>query len=695
MIDSNLLSIESTDTTLDVTDIAGNDLSFGLTGWDPIEDGYDLEKPIDGHVSGRLSELRYPLQNVFWVERLDGEFYGTDANHDHEPVQSTEVNAGDTTRLALPAGQYLCRLEQSFFVYIRFDGSATITNRPGSSLVLSFPHPTTVSIGFKTSLEYPRHELTIEPTTRGIATALSHMSASISTISVDRVHRNYRGYPPLISVGEETVVPPDVVDATPDTGIELRVPDRLEFLFPAAPLAYYLGATVTITDEPAPVLAIPNADVSYEFDPLPAFEHQSIDMLRRVFFLDMLTSWVPDLELSVVEATTLEDAGIDLKPLFDAPIASRLEHYLSLPAATIDSVLPPWPYRMTVEPNVECVAQLPHLLNDMAAIELPNGGSTETIVSTESPVADELHNITRMRGSLSCSNTMATDLEAADETASFVSMPSAYENRLRYLSEERQLYSVVVVFARSLSEETKEEVIERYARRDEIGSPHVRRLDDPNRSQLREAFREGADFLQFVGHADDDGLHCRDGVLEPASLSTNNVQLFQLETTDGSDVALNLIETGSVAGVVATPESPDSDRVPTLIGELVLYGQSIATAAECRRRLSPTPPSTQTVVGDGAHRFSTKWLPRPIHVLEPYQNGERARMTVVPFSIDPVGAHWYPNLGAEKRFQPAVLSYDLETADLIDSLDGIPHPIYFAGRCYWPEEHQQLAFPVA
>ncbi|MFP8956093.1 hypothetical protein ACLI4Y_05140 [Natrialbaceae archaeon A-CW3] len=695
MIDSNLLSIERTDTTLDVTDIAGNELSFGLTGWDPIEDGYDFEKPIDGDVSGRLSELRYSLQNVFWVERLDGEFYGTDTNHDHEPVQSAEVNAEDTTRLALPAGQYLCRLEQSFFVYIRFDGSATITNRPGSPLVLSFPHPTTVSIGFKTSLEYPRHELTIEPTTRGIATALSHMSASISTISVDRVHRNYRGYPPLISLGEETAVPEAVVDATPETGIELRVPDRLEFLFLAAPLAYYLGATVRITDDPAPVLTIPNADVSYEFDPLPAFERQSVDMLRRVFFLDMLTSWVPDSEPSVTEATALEDADIDLEPLIDAPIASRLERYLSLPAPTIDAVLPLWPYRITVEPDVECVAQLPHLLYDMAAIELPNGGSTETIGATESPVADELHNITRIRGSLSCSNMDVTDLEAADENASFVSLPSAYENRLRYLSEDRQSYSVVVVFARSLSEETKSEVLERYARRDEIGSPHVRRLDDPNRAQLQEAFETGADFLQFVGHVDDDGLHCRDGALEPATLSSNNVQLFQLETTGESGVAQDLVETGSVAGVVAAPESPGSDRVPTLIGELVLYGQSIATAAECRRLLSPAPPSTQTVVGDGAHRCSTKWWPRPIHVLETYQNGERARMTAVPFSIDPVGAHWYPGLGDEKRFQSAVLSYDLETADLIASLDGIPHPIYFAGRCYWPEEHQQLAFPVA
>lgn len=133
-------------------------------------------------------------------------------------------------------------MEDNFFVNIHIDGAVEFTTRPFGSLVMSFPHPTRVTFGFRTMVDYPSHELTIEPTVDGIATGISHLPVALKTTGADRVCRNYRGYPPRLTVGEETTVPKAVRESTPETGIELFVPESVDALFAGASLAYFVGA---------------------------------------------------------------------------------------------------------------------------------------------------------------------------------------------------------------------------------------------------------------------------------------------------------------------------------------------------------------------------------------------------------------------------------------------------------------------
>ncbi|ELZ00434.1 hypothetical protein C481_12329 [Natrialba asiatica DSM 12278] len=784
-------------TTLRASDIAGNTVSFGLVGWDRLDDPHSFDEPIDATAVGRVSELRYDLLNMVDITRLDeaGDRHGTggdgngDTAADRSPDSAFEsvtqrddssfqnsrlsVEAGDE-ELTLSDGSYVCRFESNIFVRLRFDGPATLRNRSRGPLTISFPHPTRVTVGFKSPVDYPRDELTVAPTPDGVATALSHLSASIETTTVDRVHRNYRGYPPLLSIdadADETRVPDAVRDATPETDLELVVPNELAALFTVAPLAYYLSARVRTparTDRlatDAPVLRSLQHGLLHEFSDGPAFPTAVRALLRRTFFLDLLASWVEPTELTVVESEQLRRAGIELTDCSGKPIAERVRTYLSFSDGTIEEVLPRWPYRMTVVPTIEHVSALPHLLYDLAAIDPPSerareggrdrgqGRAVETATS-----ADELAVRRRIHGVLGSHSAVKTEAETgpgtetetgnetkttetdaakavtetnvhpnADATqlpqprstpvtaaqrTTFTASLTAYENRLSDLEQQSDDRTVVIVFATDrVPESARTAVVDTYTRRSDAVSPRVERVDEPTRAELDAVFETGADFLHYIGNCDETGrgLACTDGTLHPDDLSENEVGLFQLDATNATTVATELVETGSIAGVAGynTPEAPveasgdEEVAISTTIGELLLYGQSLATAHTCATVGSGGDGSngdgdgaSGIVVGDGTHRFVAKWRPSEIQTLHTSPDGTIEGVSV-PFPVDPVGAHWRGNRPERKRLIPATITHEIEPDGLNEYISNTIRPIYYDGQFYWPEEQKQLLYPIS
>ncbi|WP_049912862.1 hypothetical protein [Natrialba hulunbeirensis] len=846
-------------TTLQARDIAGNTTSFGLVGWDRLEDQHTFDEPIDATITGRVSEIRYDLLNMVDIKRLDGdapqsgvafetdgesEADGTEAgagteaeaeaeaetdstdpesrtrDADETGTPNANTNIGDDTNarvsveagdqeVSLSSGAYVCRFEVGLYIRLRFDASAVIKNRSRGPMTISFEHPTRVTFGFKSPVDYPRDEITVAPTPDGIATALSHLSASIGTTTADRVHRNYRGYPPLLEIDPavtDTHVPSSVREDTPDTDLEFVVPPDRSTLFVAAPLAYYLGARVRTTaqapldaNESAPLLRAPSIGLHHEFASGSAFAADVRSLLRRTFFLDLLVSWLEPTEPTVLEYDALTAAGIDLSGCPGMSIAERVQTYLSFPEQPIEAVLPQWPYRMTVSPTTDHVSVLPHLLYDMAAIELPvdsseSGDSVSTAASAglsgavsesgdgekaeeEAETADDgvnedmdgvresqvgpaatadlgvdldlcLENSLGERASLddqlveqrrihgvladpecagedgeytmdgprfslssagvSGSSSTSTSASASTSVSStphqstancspFVAHPKAYENRLSDLEQQSDERSVVVVFATEhIPESARERIVDTYRRRSDAVSPRVDRVDDPTRVELADVFAAGADFLHYIGDCDEDGagFACTDGVLSPSALPTNEVGLFQLDAANAVDVAWKLIETGSIAGVAGyrTAASERDLRAVTTVGELLLYGQSLATAHTCAT--VQTNGTGGVVVGDGTHRFVAKWQPSEIQSLQETDDG-LVRGISVPFPVDPVGAHWRGSRSDRKRLIPATITHEVTPDELNEYISNTIRPIYYNGEFYWPEEQKQLLYPIS
>ncbi|WP_049923996.1 hypothetical protein [Halopiger djelfimassiliensis] len=702
--DTDPVSLSIDGTTLRANDIASNCVSFDLVGWDRLATPHEFDEPIDATIVGRVSEIRYDMRNLVDISRLDGSL-DPDGGTETTRFAESNITGEDNERLALPDGEYACRFDSALFVRLRFDGEATIRNQPCGPLTISFRHPTRVTFGFKSPVDYPRHELTVEPSPDGVATALSHLTASIETTTADRVHRNYRGYPPLIEFGSETRIPEPVREATPETGIELVVPSRLSALFPVAPLAYYLGARLRTGDVETPVLRASRVGLRYEFDGSDRLATEAISLLRRAFFLDLLSSWADPGKPTVREYERLEAVGIDLENWVDRPLAERIDHYLGLPTATVDEILPEWPYRMAVTPSIDHVSVLPHLLYDIAAITVPSehDGRSSSQSSecpgpgrSDSTATDPLSTCRWIRGRLGDGELEAPSdgTRGSSTYATFTALPSAYENRLSDLEQRSDEREITVVFAADrVPESGRTTVVDRYARRSDVVSPAVERIDDPTRAELAEAFADGADFLHYVGDCDGSGLACRDGYLTPATLDENDVGLFQLDSPRSGAVATDLIETGSIAGVVGAdlPSTVDGS-VSTTIGELVLDGQSLATAHACAS--DGTNGAGGRVVGDGTHRFVAKWKPSPVHTLSTDADGN-VRAITVPFPVDPVGGHWRGSRPERKRLLPAMITYEVAQDELDEFISGASIPIYYDGRFYWPETQKQLIYPVS
>jgi hypothetical protein len=684
--DADPVSIDVTGTTLRASDLGGNSLSFELTGWDRLSDPEPFDEPIDAAVTGRVSEIGYELRNMVAISRLDGR------SSDEDEVRASTamdriVTAADDDRITLPEGRYRFRFDTSLFVRLRLDGTATVSNRPGQQLTISFPRPTPVTFGFKSPVDYPRHEITLEPTVDGVATGLSHLSASIETTMADRVHRNYRGYPPLLTFGDETDVPDPVAESTPETGIELLVPDRLAALFPAAPLAYYLGARLLPADVSAPILRAPSVDLRREFESPAAFETAAPKLLRRTFFLDLMASWNDPDSPTTREFDRLEAAGIDLEHCANEPLAERLATYLSFPSDPIDDVLPTWPYVMTVEPSLSNVASLPHLLYDMAAVVLPpeDAAGSQRSPSADRPFAQTpIDELTRRR-------TIRGVLGDVSDAPGFSAVQRAYENRIAHLEQRQTDRDVIVVFA-GTADVDRDAVAERYTQRVDSLSPTVNRLDDPTRSELAAAFDRGTDFLHYVGDCEGGGLACADGTLEPAELPENDVQLFQLDAPASRAAGMELIEAGSIAGVARTGPDPIVS-VSTTVGKLILAGQCLGAAYACASAADGDDRSL-AVVGDGTHRLVAKWDPSSIQAVTTAADGT-LEVTVVPFPVDPVGAHWQPEWATDKRLTPAPITFTVQPDELGEYIAASHRPIYYDGRFYWADEQKQLIYPVS
>ncbi|WP_290814222.1 hypothetical protein [Halovivax sp.] len=682
MNDHELVDVDVSGTTLQATDVASNVVAFDITGWDRLSEPKSFDEPIDSTAAGRVSELRYDLRNYIGIERLDGPLEdGPDASN------SRNIAADEDVRFDLPAGEYFCRLEADILTRLRFDGEATVRNRPYGPLVLSFPHPTPVTFGFKTTFDYPRDEIAVEPTVDGIARAVSHLSASVRTTSPDRVHRNYRGYPPLLALEEETHVPEVVRDATAETGLELVVPDRLEAVFPSAPLSYYLSAVVIPADVETPALRAPSLDLVHEFPELPAFGRSAGELLRRTFFLDLLTSWVDDNEPTVAAHDRVASAGIDLGPYADAPIAERVAAYLDFPDEVVDEVLPEWPYRMTVDPAADHATVLPHLLHDLAAIDVPG---TESGVpgarnfepshrSDRPPAVRALTSRSRIVGSIG----------RGANPEGFEAPPVAYENRLSYLDQDADALSVAIVLGDGATVDG-DAIAAAYVERDEHVSPIVDVVESPTRAELSALFAEGVGYLHFVGDGDGRGLACADGSLRVADIDENNVQVVQLDALDSRAVAESLIDRGSVAAAIR-PNATHADGPSTTMGELLLYGHSVATAAACGAL--GDSDCAGAVVGDGSHRFVAKWRPTEIQAL--VNRDDEVSVSVVPFPVDPVGAHWVGKRDVPKALQTETIQFELDPTEISGYFPTNKEPVYFEDRFYWMDEQGQLIYPIS
>lgn len=154
---------------------------------------------------------------------------------------------------------------------------------------------------------------------------------------------------------------------TPETGIRIATRPSYDFLFPLAPLVYYLGATVEIATTPKLITAEGHTR------PLPAqprpYELAIERLLKRFVVCDAMTRTAGPYPGAQAELAAVED-DLPFNPisLYREPIGVRVARYLQADYETLAPVIPQWDLKAHIGARPGQIELLPSLARDLALL---------------------------------------------------------------------------------------------------------------------------------------------------------------------------------------------------------------------------------------------------------------------------------------------------------------------------------------
>ncbi|WP_254862041.1 hypothetical protein [Halovivax gelatinilyticus] len=652
-----MVEIDVIDTTIRAVDRVDNVTEVETVGWDEIPPSHSFSSPLDGHVGGRVTSLSMTASFAQLEGFEDGERVHRELiDPDEPPIRATNTSS-------------LLAAEGPITIHVRFDGPARIEHNEGGTLAASFEQPTAVTIGFESHVSYPREAVTIPRTTDGVATAITYFSASLLETDLTRsIHANQR-HPPRILFGNAYDVPEAVDAHVPDTGVELVVPDRLAYLFPAAPLAYYLGLRVITTSDETPHIRTADGSVLVEFEAQPTYQYEIASLLRRVFLVESLVRYDQISTSSPADVEVLPQLDINPESFVEASVVDRLTATLETNFAQISDALPEWHYVSYVDPTFENARALPYLVRNLAAVmgpeAAPGRGEPDGIdpanwcpKAVPSRVIDG--------GPHGSALAWIGSAPPPSETL-FVPDPDGYEQAPRYLDHYGDSQSVTVVCNDGRDRDVRDavaDVLERFG-------PDSLSLDvrsDVHTDELYELFEAGVGVLYFIGDGRD-GFSCPDGTVDPNSIGRSNVRLVVLDGAEGYETGLACVRRGSEAGIVRTGETPtDPTDAQTLLG-LLTRGFTIDQATRYTigsdgspvyralgdafsqftqsMKLYCTPATIESIDAGQFHVHAHLYIPKPGFIWRPGLDDVPARLCAQPFHFSASGPKLATLVGAE------------------------------------------------
>lgn len=541
--------------------------------------------------------------------------------------------------------------------YLRFDAGFVVDSSEGS-VRLSFDAPTTVHVGVRSFHQRPAATVSVGDDPADLATALSYFGSALKTTSPERSFPTLRGHPPLVERAGELAVP-DGLDR-PETGVELAVPPRPEYLYPAAPLAYYLGATVEPADRPRLVAG----GETFPFQESPAFERETNRLLRRVFLLDCVARTVGLFPAKLHERRQLEAAladPVDWESLYEAPLAERVRRYLQPRFDPVLELPSGWHLRADVAPGPEYAEFLPFVAMDLAAIRCADRLPAPS-TDLEPQFVSEFFR--------------SDDADSVEADAEFVHpadsglleriwigegyplganklSASACRRRLGRTPEtdDGSVRVDIVCNDASMSEEGAVEDI--YGLRDLL-QYDVRIHYELTGSELATVLQAPTDFIHYIGHVSEEGFRCADGHFDARTLSSVKADAFLLNACRSYEQGEALLDAGCLAGVatLADVANATATRMGRQLARLLDTGLSLRSALEILKGYVGVG-YRYTVLGDGRLQLvqSASGCPYEVSV-SPADDGEHyeTTFTYYPVSKHRVGSLVKPVLGDSERF---------------------------------------------
>lgn len=581
--------------------------------------------PVDSAVEVSLSELRTQVLLRIWIRDIDGNIIKK-----FDPEGPSEV---------LTSGEYLLELTGlGMKMYIRVLDAGFTVKSLESSVVVAFDEETSILVGARSYHSQPGRTLTTTSDPEDLMHAVSLFGNAMKSWSPERTFPSLRGHPPLLEIDDECRIPGHL--SPPDTDIKLALPAEHHWLYPAVPLAYWLGATV---HPGGPFLEVGGkryqlgAGGGYEAETdREAFEKHVKDILQFTFLLDcaVRTEGFYDVELDARRRIEAIGLPLDFDRLYDAPIAERVRTYLDLDCSfnTLAARIgrPGWRLTADIQPDPQRAATLPFLARDLAVVRCPTEQKLErSSEDVTEGMEDVFARTTSPGGSGGVSvpgNGVASRASSSEDSFEstrderIIGLPEAdsmsqtwigdgfaigaakastqsYLRRLEsHIKESSRITINVVVNDENMTDEAT--VSDIYGTRDHLNF-NIQVHQNLTSDELADVFETDTDFIHYVGHVDPEGFDCADGYLHADQLGTVGADTFVLNACASYEQGQLLVDKGAIAGVVTLEDVINSlaTKVGKKIARLLNYGFPIGSATGLIQETIFTG-SNYVVVGD-------------------------------------------------------------------------------------------------
>ena len=552
---------------------------------------------------------------------------------------------------SLESGSYILELSTQIKTYMQVTGTVDITAEI-FEIAFEFTEPTDVEIGFRSRHTRPAATITTTSDPVDQMQAISQFGSALKSTSPERSFPTLRGHPPQIELGEQLDIPSGL--ERPETGIRIEVPPTLHWIYPVAPLAYYLGAAVVPGQQPR---LRTESGYTYEFS-RAAFEKDVEQTLKQTFLLDCVARTEGFYNVTLHERTELDERlDLDWAAIYDLPISERLQRYLEVSYEQLGDLVPKWRLVAHVAPEAETAEQLPFVVDDLAvvrAVESPT--RTEPDINTSSTRrATRAGAFTRSAG---VGRRSLTDPDGERDSEPYIEfeptdsleqgwigegvpigasklIAEAFHNRLDREIKTGDI-SITIVLNDTRMDEEGDLVDSAYGDRENLPfdvTVHRNLCVD----ELRDRLEGECDFLHYIGHTDEEGFECPDGKLDAGTLEGSGVDAFLLNACSSYHQGVKLIEAGAIGGIVTLTDIINSEAVQMgeLIARLLNTGFPLRSALSVAREESILG-GQYIVVGDGGMTV-TQPSSRTPNLLEVFECDDGYGIDIMTFITDTAG----------------------------------------------------------
>ncbi|KAA9409637.1 hypothetical protein EGO51_07425 [Haloarcula hispanica] len=598
----------------------------------------------------------------------------------------------------LPPDDYVLDPLTQIKTYMRVEDTAVEVTVDSDRTRIEFDAPTDLLIGARSQHDRPAATVTTTEQPTDVMAAVETFGSALKAYDPERSYPTLRGHPPALEVGDSLDIPSDI--DRPDTGVTLELPPDLASIFVAAPLSYYLGASLVPASEPR---LTTDTGFTYSLDTARGFESEVGRTLKRLFFLDCVTRTEGFHQIDLHERAAIEPyVDLNFQSLYQQPLAEQVATYLQVPYDVIEDHIPKWRLTTHIDPVPANAEQLPYVVDDLAIVRTHqqqrlNQASVPAEVEAEFTRDDVITRAASSDAATAPSEADYVEPQAEDSLEQAWigdSIPigaskltkAAFEHRLDRDTNAEDI-TIRVVQNDARMDEERQVVDDVYGTRDDLPFD-VTVHDDLTTAELRTVLTTDAEFFHYIGHTEHDGFVCRDGKLDVTTVDSVGIDTFLLNACNSYNQGLALVEKGAIAGIVTLNEvlNDGAVRIGETVARLLNCGFPLRAALTIARGESILG-GQYIVVGDGGITVAQAdgGIPNLLEI-ELTETGYSVGMNTYSTDNKGLGAIMFPHFNDCEEYYLVPGSVDrftISREELVEFLHMQQVPIKANGGLYW------------